>query len=144
MVLKLVGSIIGALVIAVVAVGALAYFGVIPIPGLGGAKPENTAQYFPDDVLAYSWFTLNPGDGQRAEMLDIWNRFDELNGFHDAVQDLLDELREETDIDFEEDILPWIGPDMSGALLDFGSFEPSAVAIIGVRDAEAAATSWIS
>ena len=139
MVLKLVGSIIGALVIAVVAVGALAYFGVIPIPGLGGSKSENTAQYFPDDVLAYSWFTLNPGDGQRQEMLDIWNRFDELDGFHDAVRDLLDELREETDIDFEKDVLPWIGPDMSGALLDFGSFEPSAVAIIGVRDAEAAA-----
>ena len=142
MVLKLVGSIVGALVIAVVAVGALAYFGVIPIPGLaglGGSKSENTAQYFPDDVVAYSWFTLNPGDGQRAEMLDIWNRFDELDGFHDAVQDLLDELREETDIDFEEDILPWIGPDMSAALLDFSSFQPSAVAIVGVRDASAAA-----
>ena len=139
MVLKLVGSIIGVLVIAIIAVGALAYFGVIPIPGLGGSKSENTAQYFPDDVLAYSWFTLNPGDGQRAEMLDIWNRFDELDGFHDAVQDLLDELREETDIDFEEDVLPWIGPDMSAALLDFSSFQPSAVAIVGVRDAEAAA-----
>ena len=142
MVLKLVGSIIGVLVIAIIAVGALAYFGIISIPyisGLGGSKPENTAQYFPDDVVAYSWLTLNPGDGQRAEMLDIWNRFDELDGFHDAVQDLLDELREETDIDFEEDVLPWIGPDMSAALLDFSSFQPSAVAIVGVRDAEAAA-----
>jgi hypothetical protein len=139
MVLKLVGSIVGVLVIAIIAVVALAYFGVIPVPGLGGSKPENTAQYFPDDVLAYSWFTLNPGDGQREEMLDIWNRFDELDGFHDAVQDLLDELREETDIDFEEDILPWIGPDMSAALLDIGSFDPSAVAIVGVRDASAAA-----
>ena len=139
MVLKLVGSIVGVLVIAIIAVVALAYFGVIPVPGLGGSKPENTAQYFPEDVLAYSWFTLNPGDGQREEMLDIWNRFDELDGFHDAVQDLLDELREETDIDFEEDILPWIGPDMSAALLDIGSFDPSAVAIVGVRDAAAAA-----
>ena len=72
-------------------------------------------------------------------MLDIWDRFDELDGFHDAVQDVLDELREETDIDFEEDILPWIGPDMSAALLDFSSFQPSAVAIVGVRDAAAAA-----
>ena len=139
MVLKLVGSIVGVLVIAIIAAGALAYFGVIPVPGLGGSKPENTAQYFPDDVLAYSWFTLNPGGGQRAEMLDIWERFDELDGFHDAVQDLLDELREETNIDFEEDILPWIGPDMSAALLDIGSFDPSAVAIVGVRDASAAA-----
>ena len=139
MVLKLVGSIIGVLVIAIIAVGALAYFGIIPIPGLGGSKPENTAQYFPDDVLAYSWMTLNPGGGQRAEMLDIWDRFDELDGFHDAVQDLLEELREETDIDFEEDILPWIGPDLSAALLDIGSFDPSAVAIVGVRDASAAA-----
>ena len=139
MVLKLVGSIIGVLVIAIITVGALAYFGIIPIPGLGGSKPENTAQYFPDDVLAYSWMTLNPGGGQRAEMLDIWDRFDELDGFHDAVQDLLEELREETDIDFEEDILPWIGPDMSAALLDIGSFDPSAVAIVGVRDASAAA-----
>ena len=139
MVLKLVGSIVGVLVIAIITAGALAYFGVIPIPGLGGAKSENTAQYFPDDALAYSWFTLNPGDGQREEMLDIWTRFDELDGFHDAVQDLLDELREETDIDFEEDILPWIGPDMSVALLDVRSDNPSAVAIVGVRDAGAAA-----
>ena len=139
MVLKLGGSIIGVLVIAIIAVGALAYFGIIPIPGLGGSKPENTAQYFPDDVLAYSWMTLNPGDGQRAEMLDIWERFDELDGFHDAVQDLLEEFREETDIDFEEDILPWIGPDMSAALLDVGSFDPSVAAIVGVRDAAAAA-----
>ena len=47
MVLKLVGSIVGVLVIAIIAAGALAYFGVISIPGLGGSKPENTAHISP-------------------------------------------------------------------------------------------------
>ena len=142
MVLKLVGSIIGVLVIAIIAVGRVSLLRdhINPVYlGTGRIQAREYGAIFPDDVVAYSWLTLNPGDGQRAEMLDIWNRFDELDGFHDAVQDLLDELREETDIDFEEDVLPWIGPDMSAALLDFSSFQPSAVAIVGVRDAEAAA-----
>ena len=139
MLLRLIVAIVGLIVLAVVVVGVLAFFKIIPIPGLGGSKPENTAKFFPHDVVAYSWLTLNPGGGQRTQMLDAWERFDELDGFHDAVQDLMDEIEDDTGIYFEEDVLPWIGPDISSALLD-ASFdkEPEAVVILGVRDADAA------
>ena len=105
----------------------------------GGSEPENTAQYFPRDAVAYTWFTLNPGDGQRDQMADLWERFSEFSEFQDGLEEMLEDMEDESGINFEDDVWPWIGPEVSLAVLDLGGFDLIGVAgIIGVRDHNAA------
>ncbi len=151
MVIKILGAIAALIIIAVIAVGAAMYFRLVPIPGpilalLAGAKPpEYTARYYPSDTLAYGWATLTPGEGQFEEMRDIWGRFNEYPAFQDMIEQSKEEFNRESGIDFDTDVMPWIGPEISAALLDVEEEEPTAVAIIGVRDQKAAAaflTKW--
>ena len=44
--------------------------------------------------------------------------------FRDRQDELLDELREETGIDVNEDVLPWLGSDITFALLAHVQFLP--------------------
>ena len=83
--------------------------------------------------------TLSPSTGQGQQLLDIWERFNEIPGFQDKVDELLDEFKDDTGIDFQEDVLPWIGPDVSLAVLDAQGFETvDAAAMFGVKDQGAA------
>ena len=151
MAIKVFGAIAAIIVIAVIAVGAAVYFRLIPIPGpilalLAGAKPpEYSAHYYPSDTLAYGWVTLTPGGGQFEEMRDIWDRFNEYPAFQDLIEQSKEDFNSESGIDFDTEVMPWIGPEISGALLDIEEEEPTAVVIIGVRDRNAAAaflTKW--
>ncbi len=110
------------------------------LPGLRGSEPEGTARYFPEDTSVYSWLSFSPGMGQGRQMRELWNRLEELPGFSEMVDDLLGEADAETGIDFEEQVLPWFGPDVSvGALnLGAGPQTPALVALIGVQDRSAA------
>ncbi len=146
-VIKWVGAIVALVVIAVIVVGAAMYFRLIPIPGpilalLTGAKPpEYSARYYPPDTLTYAWVSLVPGAGQLDDMQDIWGRFNEYPRFEELVDELKTDFTAETGIDFETEVLPWIGPEVSAALLDFDIEQEklTAVAAIGVRDKDAAA-----
>ena len=124
----------GLVVLVVVIVVAFLMF-----PRTGGSEPENTAQYFPRDVVAYTWFTLNPGDGQRDQMADLWERFSEFSEFRDGLEEMLEDMEDESGINFEDDVWPWIGPEVSLAVLDLGRLDtPGVAVIIGVRDHDAA------
>ena len=108
-------------------------------PRTGGSEPENTAQYFPRDVVAYTWFTLNPGDGQRDQMTDLWERFSEFSEFQDGLEEMLEDMEDESGINFADDVWPWIGPEVSLAVLDLGGIGTLDVAgVIGVRDYKSA------
>ncbi len=134
----IVAVIIVALVVVVVAtVGAAIYFG---LAISSTTEPEASAEYYPPNVLAYSWMTLNPGNGQRDHMLDMFRRFEEMSGFEDATDDAMDELESETGINFEDDVMTWIGFDMSAALMDFDIDDETVEfgATIAVRDGQAA------
>ena len=124
----------GLVVLVVVIVVAFLMF-----PRTGGSEPENTAQYFPRDVVAYTWFTLNPGDGQRDQMTDLWERFSEFSEFRDGLEEMLEDMEDESGINFEDEVWPWIGPEVSLAVLDLGGIGTLDVAgVIGVRDYKSA------
>lgn len=153
MLIKIVGAIAAVVIIAVIVVGLAMWRGLIPIPGpllalLAGAKePEYSARYYPSDTLAYTWVTLTPGGGQFEEMRDIWERLNEYPAFTDLIDELREEFEDDTGINFEMEVMPWIGPEISAALTDFDAEQetPTAVAAIGVRDQDAAAaflTKW--
>ncbi len=124
-------------IVVVAAVGAAVYFG-LALPST--AEPEASAEYYPPNVLAYSWMTLNPGNGQRDHMLDMFRRFEEMSGFEDATDDVMNEFESETGIDFEADVMTWIGFDMSAALIDLDIDDETVEfgATIAVRDRQAA------
>ena len=138
MVRKLVFIGLGALA-ALAAAGVAAYFFWDAL--LPSSSPENNAGYYPKNVIAYSWVTLNPGGGQRRHMLDMFNRLGDLAEFDDLRNRFTDDMESATDIDFERDVAPWIGWDMSAALVDFDPDRNSVefAATAGVRDSDAAA-----
>lgn len=127
----------GALVVLLAATAAMAY---LLVPGMRGSEPENTARYFPEDTVAYSWATFSPGIGQGAQMRELWKRLEELPGIEEAVDDLLADAEAETGIDFEKQVLPWIGPDVSAGMLRLDALDevPELVVLVGVRDHGAA------
>ena len=145
-VLKILGAIIAVVIVAAIAVGLGMYFRLIPIPGpilallVDAKEPEYSARYYPSDTIAYGWITLVPGEGQVGEMEAIWERFNEYPGFRDLVDELKIDFLTETGIDFEEEVMPWIGPEISAGLIDFDLDQelPSAAITIQVRDEDAA------
>ena len=136
-IVKIIGVVFAAVVL-VIAIGASVYFGIGPFSST--SPPEHSARYYPPSVLAYFWLTLDPGEGQRGDMIDIFSRFREMDAFEDQMDDSLDDLEDEIGIDFEDDVLPWIGEELSFALFDLDT--PSGVAevamTIDVRDRAAA------
>ncbi len=143
----IIGGVAAAVVVVVVVIAVvLMYLRVVPIPGpilalVSGAKPpEHSAQYYPDDTAVYGWLTLAPGGGQFDHMQDMFELLNEYRVFEDWWEELQADFEDETGIDFEDDVQPWIGPDASVGLIDYddssGIFE--AVLTIGVRDHGAA------
>ena len=121
-------------------VAVAAYYGFISIPWFA-KQPEHSARYYPSDTIAYTWLTLYPSADQRRDAEEIWERLDERRAFRDLVKDVEDFVEDETGFDIEEDILTWIGAEVSAAVLDFDidEGEADAAITIDVRDSEAAA-----
>ncbi len=152
MLIKIIGATAATLVIAVSIVAVGMWRGFIPVPGpllalLVGAKgPEYSARYYPPDTLAYAWVTLTPEGGQFEDMRGIWGRFNDYPAFRDLIDQMEADFTEETRIDLATEVMPWIGPEISAALLDIdidaerAEPKPAAAAVIGVRDTDAAAT----
>ena len=139
----MVKKLIVALLVVFLALGGVAvaaYYGFISIPWL--SKPlEHSTRYYPTDTLAYTWFTLYPSNGQRREAEEIWGRLDERRAFRNLVEDFEDFVEDETRFDIEDDILTWIGAEISAAVIDFDGDDGDvdAAITIDVRDSEAAA-----
>ena len=136
-VLSILGGV--ALFVLVVVVGAY-YSGWLSNLLLITRPPEYSARYYPDDTLLYAWFTLDPGDGQREQMQTIWESLSDNSVFRDWTDDLEDALRDGFDVDIEDDVLAWIGPEVSFAIrdIDVDDVEAEAALTIDVRDHGAA------
>ncbi len=132
-------------VIAVLLFGAgvAGYTGLVTVPfvSLVSGESENSARYYPDDVLVYAWLTLNPSMGQRDNMLDIWNRINDMRAIRNLIRDFEDAVNDELELDIEDDILPWIGAEVSVAIMDIDTEdgEVDAALTIDVRDMDGAA-----
>ena len=144
--IKILGAIAAVVVVAAVAAGLAMYFRLIPIPGpilallIGAKPPEYSARYYPPDTIAYAWVTLAPRGGQLDDMQAIWARFNEFRDFRRLIDEAQDGFEDETGIDVEREVMPWIGPDASAAFIDFNFRREELIvaATIGVRDQDAA------
>ena len=143
--MKILGITLGVLALLTAGAGAAIYLGYIPAFWLY-ESPERSARYYPQDTLAYAWLTLNPSADQRRHMTDIWDRLNEIPSARDVIEEWQELLDDETGIDFERHIAPWIGPAFSLAVMDIddptqadGIADVDAAATIGVRDESVAA-----
>ena len=138
--LRWVLGILGASALLVLVVVGVAYYsGWLLNIFLLTRQPEQSARYYPDDTLLYVWLTLNPGDGQREQMQSIWDELNEQPTFRAWRDDTEDLAMDEYDIDIEDDVLAWVGPEMSFAIkeVDIDESEIEAAITIDVRDADA-------
>ena len=113
--LKIIRLSLAALVVIVVTVSALIFIGTLPNPLIRLAlnDPEHSARYYPKNTKAYGWVTFYPEDGQREQMMEMWERFNEFQAIEDVIERLKEEAAEEGIEEFEQEILPWIGADAS-------------------------------
>ena len=131
-------AVVGLVLVGLAGYGAGIYLGFFAVPFVS-TPPEHSARYYPDDVIAYSWMTLNPGGGQRRHMTEMASRMRDISDVREWEEELKDALDDALGIEFE-DIAAWIGTEMSMAVLDFdiddGTVEMAAT--VAVRDREAA------
>ena len=125
-----------------VAAGAGAYF-FIQSQSLSHT-PEDTARFLPAETSLYASMNLRPGVGQLMKAQDILDLFKENPKFEEKLDELYGDLEEETGIDVEEELLPWLGPEIAFAIPTFEGIEemPELVVFIGHTD-KAAAESFL-
>ena len=102
--------------------------------------PEETAKFLPMETSLYVSMNLRPGAGQLMKARDILNLFKENPKFEEKLYELYEDIEEETGINVEEDLFPWVGPEIVVAVPTFEGIEetPEFVAFIGHTDKVAA------
>ena len=131
------GVIAGLLVVGGGVWAATWYFGT-------GAQP---AEALPDTTIGYMSIDLDPSGSQKIEAVKMLNKFpaikDEIG--IDAQDDIRKRLFEEIqstgdckDLDYGDDIEPWLGDRAAVAAVDTGADQPTPVVVIQVKDADKA------
>ena len=107
----------------------------------------DAAEALPDSTIGYASINLDPSGDQKIEALKTLNKFpgfkDELklDAKDDIRKDLFEELQKDgtcTDLDYDDDIEPWLGDRMGVAAVDLGEDEPTAVFVVQVSDKDKA------
>ena len=139
MLLKIILGAVVAVCVAVGAVGGAVYFGVVSLPfPLRAAEPEKSARLYPPDVVAYSWMSLSPGIGQLRDMGDTLSRLEYLPEFERLRDDAADGFEDSFGLDFEDDVMPWLGASASLALFDIDEDPVETAGTVEIRDRPAA------
>ena len=101
---------------------------------------EETAKFLPVETPYYVSVNLRPGVSQLMEAREILNRFKENRAFNDRLEELYEDIEESTGIDVEEDLYPWLGPEIAIAIPAIEGIDetPEFVAFIGASDVNAA------
>ena len=120
-------------VLLVLAVGAV-LLAVLPALGQPG---EETAKFLPANTQAYMTINFRPGGNQIMNARAFHSIFQGSLEFEDRRVDLLDDLWDETGIDVTEDILPWMGRDITFALLDVADPKPEWIILLQTKDRDA-------
>ena len=136
--IKIIGPAITLIALAVAGIAAAILIGIITLPW-SATQAEHSARYFPDNVIAFAWMTLNPSMGQREQMQEICDRFDNTPAFRDWVDELNDSLKDETGFE-TDDFITWIGDELSIAVMDLsiGNKKIEVGATVAVQDRSAA------
>jgi hypothetical protein len=129
------GAVIGLGAATAAVFGAVWYFGTGPQP----------AEALPDSTIAYVSVDIDPSGKQlleakkTAEKFPAWNDLD-ISSRDDLREALFDMVAEEApcELDFDDDVKPWLGDRVAAAAVDLGEGEPAPVGVVQVKDADEA------
>ena len=103
-----------------------------------GRPGEATAKFLPANTQAYFNINLRPGNGQLKRFRKLRSSFDATAGFLDRRDGFLEEIEDATGISFMDDVWPWLGRDISFALLDAAAEDgPEWVMLLQTDDRDA-------
>jgi hypothetical protein len=131
------GVIAGVVLIGAGAWGAWSFFATGPQP----------AEALPDSTVAYVSVDLDPSGGQKIEALRTLRKFPAfkdkvgLDTDDDIRERIFDEIQKSSpcdDLDYGDDIEPWLGDRMAVAAVDTGGDTPTPVFVLQVSDDDAA------
>jgi hypothetical protein len=154
----IIGIVAGALVL-LLGLGAAAWALVQVVLGTGQSASES-AKVFPQNTVYWTEFALEPSNAQRLEAYRFFTAIDALEDAMDELDIDLDELKEDgdfkkslwsflvdgdeseidTDLDYDDDIKPWLGNRLAIGLVGEGDFDednPPLVVAIEARDTKA-------
>ena len=132
------GPLVGAAAGGVLVLGGAGYAVAAYLSG-GGAQPE---EVLPVDTLAFVKVDLDPAMNQKTAVAGLMEKFPALgDGTDDLRQDAVDRLLELSDaeLDFTEDVEPWLGDRMAAAVVPDEASEQgfAAVLVLAVDDQQA-------
>ncbi len=127
----LVGGGVAAVVVIAVVIALVFFMRAVDRPG------EATAQYIPSDAALYLSVNLCPGADQIMKARGFADRMEKID-FAGVRDELLDELEEETGIDFPDDLMSWIGTDATLVVLEANQDDTVWVMMAQVGDADEA------
>ena len=125
----LIGGGVTAVAVLIVVIALVFLMRAVDRPG------EATAQYIPSDAALYLSVNLRPGADQIMKARGFADRI-EKRELADARDELLDELDEETGVDFPDDLMSWIGTDATLVVLEADQDETVWVMMAQVADSD--------
>src|SRR5918992_6410404 len=127
------GAIVGLGAATAVAFGAMWYFGTGPQP----------AEALPDSTIGYVSVDIDPSGKQLLEARETLEKFpawDDLgiSSKKDLREAVFDEVLAGApcELDYNDDIEPWLGDRAAAAAVDLGEDEPTPVFVVQVKDAD--------
>lgn len=134
--------IIGLAVVLVLALGGGAWAALSFWTGDGGEP----ADALPDEAIAYFRLDLNPSGEQQTAIYNLIKKFPEANkkfeegdglrkSLFEAIKEDSDELK---DVDYAEDVEPWLGERLGVAMLPSGGDEPGVAVGLAITDEDSA------
>ena len=101
---------------------------------------EETAKFLPMETSFYVSMNSRPGAGQLTKGKAILDLFTENPKFEEKLDELYENIEEETGINIKEDLFPWLGPEIAFAVPTFDGIDetPELVAFMGTTDTAAA------
>ena len=105
------------------------------------------AEALPADTLGYVSVDLDPSGGQKIEALRTLNKFPAFKDFvginadDDLRKEIFSRIQDEAqcdNIDYADDVEPWLGDRAAVAAVDLGGEDPDPVFVIQVKDADKA------
>ena len=123
---------------AVVAIAAVvAWLGAVTLIRGFGNPGETTARFIPASAPVYVSINLRPGAGQMRWGREVMSLL-QTDYFLDWRDELLEELEDETGFHFLDDVMPWLGTDVSYAVLGADPDGPEWVLLAQISDRDSA------
>ena len=126
------------------AAGVVALALVVALPACGKKTDEaaRAAGLTPADALGFLTLSLDPSVDQKRNLFELARKFPDAKAredFDNTRNDLLQRMLEDSGLDYQADVEPWLGSEVAMAVLPRGEGEEPTIALFLEQDDEDAA-----